>query len=70
MSSFQSHVNLILLRDGFKPNRRLTGGSVRFRPVAIIMTIARKGTEPPVNRQLSFEAAPYFLIFIHRLENQ
>ena len=43
-----------------KPNRRLTGGSVRFRPVSIVLNNdnTRNRTEPPVNRRLGFEAAP------------
>ena len=47
-----------LLGTTSKPNRRLTGGSVRFGPVPIVLNNGNR-TEPPVNRRLGFEAAPY-----------
>ena len=41
-----------------KPKRQLTGSSVRFHPVSIVLNNDNR-PEPPVNRRLGFEAAPY-----------
>ena len=55
------HMQLLVNYSGVasKPNRRLTGGSVRFRAVVIVNNNRRNRTEPPVNRRLGFEAVPY-----------
>ena len=46
-----------------KPNRRLTGGSVQFHPVSIVLNNDNR-PEPRVDRQLGFEAAPYQAHFV------
>ena len=46
------------IRGNFKPNRQLTGRSIRFRSLFRTTETGRNRTEPPVNRWLSFEAVP------------
>ena len=49
------------LRDNFKINRRLTGGSIWAVLIALIMTTTLKWTESLVNCLLNFEVAFNFL---------
>ena len=44
-----------------KPNRRLPGGSIRFRPVSIVLNND--------NRRLGFEASPYLTHLMTTLQN-
>ena len=57
MNDFQICLDIqISFGTASKPNRRLTGSSIRFRTVAIVLNATGR------NRRLSFEAAPYRMI--------